>query len=249
MSRVSIVQRCAFQGFVAVLALIAERPAAAESDAYSFGSYEGTSSYHYPMGSYSAPYGFSSTAFEGAQRGRAALVEAWGNFAVRKSQAAILWQQARAFDRENDVQQTIALFDQRDIWRQARELDRKEREQRNAEGKLILAARVATEYKQAYALSSDELDLSTGMISWPAQLLVGKYECQRRRVDQLFRTLASNPDPQPELVAEIGREVDALVRELRCEIRVLPQDEYLAAQKFLRGLKYAAVYDAADKQG
>ena len=246
MALIATIRSLSFAVLVTTLALAIGRPAAAESHEHSYG---GASSHFHPTSYYSAPYRFSSTAFEGAQRGRAALVEAWGNFAVRKSQAAILWQQARALDRENDVQQSIALFDQREIWRQARELDRKEQEKRNAEGKLILATRLATEYKRAYALSAHELDLVTGTIHWPASLSSVKYERERRCLERLFRTLASYPEPQPELVAEIAREVDALVRALRTERCHLPRDEYLAAQKFLRGLKYAGSYYAAEKQG
>jgi len=237
MSRVNWIQRFALYGILSALVLIAVHRAAAESGDFMSG---GTSSYYSPMGSYSSTYGFSSTALEGALRGNAELVEALGNFDVSEGKAAILQQQARALDRDNDVQQTVALYAQKELWRQARESARQVRAARDAEGKVKFAELRATVYKRAYALSADELNLRTGEIHWPAALQAEKYECERRRVEKLFQAFASYPDPQPQLANEIGRRVDTLVRALRTDMGSLPRDEYLAAHKFLRGLKYAA---------
>jgi hypothetical protein len=237
MSRLNFVRCFGYRGLVFVLALIATHRAAAQSGDNMSG---GTSSYYPSMGSYSAPYGFSSTALEGALRGRAALVEAQGNFDVSESQAAILWQHARALDRDNKVQQTVALYAQKDLWRQARDSARQIQAERDAEGKAKFAELRATVYRRAYALEANELNPHTGEIYWPAALQAGKFECERRRVEQLFRILVSYPDPQPQVVEDIGRHVDALVRTLRTDMCSLPRDEYLAAQKFLRGLKYVA---------
>jgi hypothetical protein len=239
MSRVVDVRRFVIPVFVALLAVVSGHRAVAETSEFSFG---GTSS-HFPypsMSSYSAPYGFSSTAFEGAQRGRAALVDAWGNYELNVSQAAIYWQQARDLDRINDLEQAAALETKREIWRQAREAERQARAARDAEGRVKFAELRATVYKRAYTLSAAELNLNLGKICWPTALQSTRFDRERQRLEQLFRTLASNPDPQPLLAAEIGREVDKLVRAFRCEAGNLPRDEYLAAHKFLRGLKYAA---------
>jgi hypothetical protein len=237
MSRVLSVRCFLSPVLVALFALVAGHRVSAETNEYSMG---GTSSYFWPMGSYSAPYGFSSTAFEGAQRGRAALVDAWGNYELKSSQAAILWQQARDLDRINDLELVAALQTKREIWREAREAERRARAARDAEGRLKFAELRATVYQRAYALTAAELNLDTGEICWPAALQAEKFAGQRRRLEQLFRTLASNPDPQPQLAEAIGGEVDRLVRAFRCEAGNLPRDEYLAAHKFLRGLKYAA---------
>src|SRR3954471_18148706 len=61
-------------------------------------------SYGYPGGSYSRSYG-ASTAAEGYLNGRAAVIDALGNFEVNDAQAAILNQHARALDRENNLKQ------------------------------------------------------------------------------------------------------------------------------------------------
>jgi hypothetical protein len=239
MYRVRNVRRFVIPVFVTLLAVNIGHRASAETSEVSSGGM--SSHFRYPsMGSYSAPYGFSSTAFEGAQRGRAALVDAWGNYELNVSQAAINWQQARDLDRINDLEQAAALNTKREIWRQGREAERQAREDRDAQGQVKFAELRATLYKRAYALSAAEFNSATGEICWPVALKSPKYACERQRLEQLFRTLASNPDPQPQLAERIGGEVDRLVRAFRGEAGNLPRDEYLAAQKFLRGLKYAA---------
>src|SRR5262245_15068993 len=64
---------------------------------HSFGAYGGYGDYH------------ASTAAEGFLRGKAAVIDAIGNFEVNDAQAAILREHARALDRENDLKQTEAL--------------------------------------------------------------------------------------------------------------------------------------------
>src|SRR5262245_37667190 len=239
MSRVTFVRRFVIPSFVTVLALVAAHRVAAQSGDH--GSITGgTSSYNPYMGSYSAPYGFSSTALEGALRGKAAVIDALGNFDVNEGQAAILREHARTLDRDNDVQQTAALYAQKGLWQQARDAARQAQAARDAEGKVKFAELRATLYKRAYTLSASELNPHTGEIYWPNALQAAKFETDRRRVEQLYRMLVSYPDPQPEVVEEIGRHVDALARALRADICSLPRDEYLAAHKFLRGLKYTA---------
>lgn len=239
MSRVSLVRSFVIPSLLSSLSFVAVHPAAAESGSHGFMS-GGTSSYYPNSGSYAGSYSFSSTALEGALRGKAAVIDALGNFDVNEGQAAILQQQARALDRDNDVQQTVALYSQKELWRQARESARQVSAARDAEGKAKFAELRATAYQRAYALTADELNPNTGEIHWPATLQGEKYACERKCVERLIRTLANYPDPQPQLVGELERHVDALVRTLRTDMCSLPRYEYLAAHKFLRGLKYAA---------
>src|SRR4051812_14622630 len=58
----------------------------------------------------------SSTVIEGAQRGRAAVIQAYGNYQLDVSQAAVLHQQTRALNRENNLKQTEALHAQEEMW-------------------------------------------------------------------------------------------------------------------------------------
>jgi len=204
----------------------------------------GSGSIHQPVSPFPVEMGFSqhhsSTALEGALRGKAAVIQAWGNFELADSQAQILLEQARSLDRENDLAQTAALHAQQKMWRDNRIQARKTRDSRVAEGRVILAARRATVYRDAYQLSPAELNAATGEISWPMTLRVARYEQDRARLDELFREHVSYGAPQDEMSREIARVVDRLTRTLQADIQFMPRDEYVAAQKFLKGLKYGA---------
>jgi hypothetical protein len=200
--------------------------------------------FHQPVSPYPVEMGFaqdhSSTAAEGFMRGSAAVLQAMGNFELSDSQAQILWQQARALSRDNDLKQTEALHAQKKMWEDARIEARKERDARIAEGQLKLAQRRATIYSQTYRLSARELDMTTGQISWPQALQTAKYQAERSHLEELFRQHVGYDRPQADTAQQIARSVEALSRAIRSDASSLPRDEYLASQKFLLGLKYAA---------
>ena len=215
----------------AAIVLVLFSVAAAESDPNSYNSPPGP--FHHPVPPYPVEMGFcqdhSSTLFESWQRGRAAMIQAWGNFHLSASQALILREQARWIGRENDLK-----------WREARLQFRQERAARKVEGQKKLAERRSTVYREAYQLSADEFEPSTGSINWPLVLQHAAYQQARERVDELFRTHAGYGEPQPTTAAEIARSIEPLVRALQKEMRNLPRNDYLAAQRFLIGLKFEA---------
>jgi hypothetical protein len=199
----------------------------------------------YPAASsYPVAWGYggyhASTAAEGVLNGRAALVDELGNYDLDDAQAGILREQARAMDRENDLKQTKALEAQKKMWEDARIQERKDRDARLAEGQQLLAQRRATIYRQAYQLSARELNLKTGAICWPAALQGAKFAENRARLDELFRQHIGYGAPQAVTANEIARTVDQWARELRHDVASMPREDYLAAQKFLLGLKYGA---------
>jgi hypothetical protein len=196
------------------------------------GSYSGASSYGGNNG--------SSTAAESFLRGRAAVIEGLGNYELHDSQAAILREQARALDRENNLKQTEALLAQKKMWREARIQECKNQEARRGEGRKILAERRTTIYRQAYQLSASELNPKTGAICWPHALQVDKFQENRTRLEELFRQHVGYGTPQVNVAQEIARSAGQLARALRNEVASLRPEDYLAAQKFLLGLKYGA---------
>jgi hypothetical protein len=230
-------------GVVIVLAsvLVAGTSVAQSTSGYDNGS---TGPMYHPVHSYPAGWGFgyyrASTAAEGFLRGRAAVIDAIGNFEVNDSQAAILSEQARALDRENNLKQTEALLAQKKMWSDARIQARQDRDARSAAGREILAQREATIYRQAYQLSASELNLKTGELCWPAALQDAKFQENRVHMEELFRQCIAYGSPEPGTTAEIARSVDQWSRTLRNDIGSMPREEYLAAQKFLLGLKYGA---------
>jgi hypothetical protein len=181
----------------------------------------------------------SSTAAEGFLRGKAAVIQANGNFLLSASQAEILLQQARALDRENDLQQTAALLTQRKLWDDARVQARKDRDARRLAGQQLAAERATTVYRDAYQLSVNELDPITGEINWPVVLTADIFAPQRAQLEQLIKQHFIYGELPPETATEIVRLVDSVSKSLRREIRSVPREEYGAAQKFLMGLKYS----------
>jgi hypothetical protein len=200
--------------------------------------------YHPIVPPYPVEFGFSqhhsSTALEGALRGKAAVIQARGNFELSESQARILDQQTRWLSRENDLAQTEALLIQKKLWSDARIEERKSREARVAAGKVSQAERRSSVHREAYRLSPSELDLATGQIIWPVLLQADEFRFERQQLEDLFREHVSYGSPLPEKAREISRAVDKLVRTLRSEISSVPRSDYLTAQKFLRGLKVEA---------
>jgi hypothetical protein len=204
---------------------------------------EGGSAHHFQPTSFGyGSYGsyHASTAAEGYLRGRAAVIDAVGNFKVNAAQAAILREHGRALDRENNLKQTEALHFQKKMWEDARIQARRDREARSLEGKQLLAERRATVYREAYQLSADELNIQTGEISWPAALADGRFEVSRARVEELFRQHVGYGLPRANVAQEIARSVDQWSGVLRREVNSMSREDYLAAQKFLLGLKYGA---------
>lgn len=182
----------------------------------------------------------SSTFAEGAQRGRAAVIQAYGNYQLDESQAAVLRQQARALNRQNNLKQTEALQTQEAMWDDARTRDHEQHEARVAEGQKILAEKRATVYRQAYQLSTSEFDVKTGAIAWPVALQDEKYQKVREHVEELFRIQRSYGDPQPATATDLARSIETLRRTLRSDVSSLAKEDYVAASKFLVGLKLEA---------
>ncbi len=224
------------------IVLVSAGAAAAQSDPNANTDFQGP--YYQPATPYPVEMGFtqhhSSTVIEGAQRGRAAVIQALGNYQLDESQAEILREQARALDRENCLKQTRALHAQLELWSNARIQGREQHEARAAEGRIKIAAQRATVYRQAYQLSSTEFDAKTGAITWPSVLQDARYQQVRERVAELFRMQLGYGDPQPTTTREIVQKVEVLRRALRSEISNLPKDQYLAASKFLIGLQLEA---------
>jgi hypothetical protein len=93
------------------------------------------------------------------------------------------------------------------------------------------------------------LDVNTGTIAWPAALQCAQFDAERTQINELFQRHFSYGDPQAEMATQIARSVDQLSRTLGRSIGSLPRDQYSAAQRFLRGLKYTAASYAGGANG
>ena len=223
--------------FVSFAAVLAAGTAVGQSSSGNEGGMMNSHPFSFGYGS----YGYhASTAAEGFLRGRAAVIDALGNFEVNDAHAGILFEQGRALNRENNLRQTEALQLQQKMWDDARIRARKEREARSAEGQQLLAERRSTIYRDAYQLSAGELDVKTGQITWPDALRDGRFEANRARLEEMFRQHVGYGIPRANVAREITRSVDQWSHVLRSEVSSMSREDYLAAQKFLLGLKYGA---------
>ena len=125
------------------------------------------------------------------------------------------------------------------MWDDARYQARKDRDARRLAGQQLAAERANTVFCEAYQLTTNDLDPITGEIKWPAALLAEKFAPQRAQLEQLVKQHFVYGELQPEAAAEVVRTVDLASNSLRREIGSVPRDEYVAAQKFLMGLKYS----------
>jgi hypothetical protein len=224
-------RRVNFRHFASAALLLGLAGIAVAQDPESYNAPQGP--FHQPAPQLPAEYGFSqdhsSTLAESVQRGRAALIQAYGNYQINRQHARILAEQAAWQEHQHDMQ-----------WRAQRDEMRQARADRKILAQQKLADRRATLYRQTYQLSANELNRNTGEINWPELLQAAKYQPARERVNELFRTHVAYGEPQAGTADAIARAVAPIVQSLRQDIGNLPRDEYLAAQKFLVGLKYEA---------
>src|SRR6476619_4069532 len=210
--------------FVSFASLLAAGNVVGQS---SYGSESGPMQVSRPISYGYGCYGsyHASTASEGFLRGRAAVIDALGNFEVNDAHAGILLEQGRALNRENNLRQTEALQLQQKMWEDARIRARKEREARSAEGQQLLAERRSTIYRDAYQLSAGELDVKTGEISWPDALRDSQFEANRARLEELLRQHVGYGMPRANVAREIARSVDQWSRVLRSEVSSMSRED------------------------
>lgn len=220
---------------VAVASLIAASPAAAQ-----------TAGYFQPVNlssGFSVEPRHSSTALEGALRGRAKVIESLGKYRVYDAQANILNQQARGLSYENDVKQTETLYRKQYLWRQHREEERAREIQRDALGKELLAQRRATYYRDTYRLDADQLNRTTGRVSWPESLDHDQFASTRSQIDFLFRQRSRYPAGSDDPFAgRILKLTEQLKADLKEQLADMDPTDYADAQKFVRGLIYEVQY-------
>jgi hypothetical protein len=239
-SHSTFTNRVAVGLFVTFTTLVAGSVARAQSG-YGMGGSSYGSEYSYsPSAGYGYGYPHAATVGESYLRGKAAVIDAIGNYEVNNGKARILRQEARSLSRENDLKQTEALLTQKKMWSDARIQGRKDRDARLAEGQLVLAGRRATIYRDAYQLSADELNSETGEIAWTITLQDSRFDQQRAELEELMRRHVGYGTPRVNMAKEIARSVDKLAKTLRNDVGSMSREDYLAAQKFLLGLKYGA---------
>ncbi len=189
----------------------------------SSGSYYGG----YPMSYH------SSTAAEGRLRGLGDVVRSHGQANLDNSAAAINYSIARKQEMENRQQWTSTYFDMRQANRAARALERGKR----ASMEDLIRYAQAGKPKQ---LSPGELDTITGTIHWPILLRSDEFTTQRAELEQLFSRRASSSVLGYEDFAIVQETTDAMLDELKDQVREISPTQYIAAKRFLQSIAYEA---------
>jgi len=181
------------------------------------------------------PYGHrgASTPAESYASGAAALIRAQGSYNLLTSQATVNATEARRYALENSVRATEAYFKRRELNQEYRARMR--------------GPRATPEDLKRYAeagkpprLSPSEMDQVNGEITWPRILRTDRYAGYRFRLEALFAKRAGPDELSAASYFQIDRTTKAMLGELKNQVAVVPQMEYIAAKRFIQSLAYEA---------
>lgn len=168
----------------------------------------------------------SSTVAEGVLRGQAAWWRGYGQYLYLRGQGAICWEQARAqylCNYDNAVADWYARKQLNYLFRFGTPSTPSAVAQRNhpkPKAKPQLVIRVSPD----------------GQVYWPDLLTTDEYAEPRQALDKLFRTRAAGS--LTSLKQAIAKEAGKLHLELRDRIKEYSSADYLAARKFIEGLRH-----------
>jgi hypothetical protein len=183
----------------------------------------------------------ASTAAESFARGAAEVIRARGEFNRLTSEAAINMQEARSRAIVNAQDAVDAYFKIRQMNRDYRQAERRPRPTREDLERYARAARPDP-------LSPSELDTLTGRVRWPILLRDDRFTPLRAEMEELLdrwavsRNLGQLDSFDAEQQLAVRRATGQMQEELREEIRNLPPQDYVAAQRFLRSLEYQVLH-------
>jgi hypothetical protein len=165
------------------------------------------------------------------------VIRARGEFNRLTSEAAINMQEARSRAIVNARDAVDAYFQIRQMNRDYRQAERRPRPTREDLERYARAARPDP-------LSPSELDTLTGRVRWPILLRDDRFAPLRAKLEELLdrwavsRNLGQFDRFDMEQQLAVRRATDQMQEGLREEIRNVPPQDYVAAQRFLRSLEY-----------
>ncbi len=204
----------------------------------------GSIAYGYDREDYYYPgyrHSYASTIAEGAYRGMADRMRALGEFGVLSARTAILLEEARVANMENQTRWIDTYYDRQELSRQRREA---KRGPRLSYEDLARIARLGRPDR----LSPSELDGLTGEISWPVLLRDGDFARDRAKVEEVFAQRAASGTIETDDYLNVRQTVHEMrfglkqrIQEVRRpEVEGLPAADYIQAKRFLRSLAYEA---------
>jgi len=175
----------------------------------------------------------ASTAAEGYARGVAAVLYAQGAYNRLSAEARVIHSQAYAQELENRQRAVDTFFNVRATNRRARAAERGDRPTFEELAKLAKDSAPPR-------LDDDRLDPASGQIDWPAALREGQFAAYRARLEQFFAYRAARGKFDSAQQRQVRELTDAMLVQLKDNIRQLSPMEYAEARGFLNSLAYEA---------
>jgi hypothetical protein len=229
-------QLCLAAAFVVVFSMVAQAQTGQATYVPGGGNYPPYAPPSYSPYSYAGDY--VGTPAGSYARGIGEVIRAQGEYNLSTSAAAVNFSEARRREIENDKQWVQTYFEIREINRQAREAEIKR--QRGSPEDWIRYAQAG----RPKLLSNSELDAVTGKIRWPLLLTTPDYSAQRAELEKVFAARAYHGMVSLDGLYKVSDLTDAMLANLKSQIRDLPVDQYIEARRFLESLAYEATQPA-----
>lgn len=204
-----------------------------------------TSSSYNARGHYPAYHGgpallhhHASTAAEGYARGIAAILYAQAVHNRLTAEARAVHAQAYAMELENRQRAVDTFFNLRATNSRARAAEAGDRPTFEELAKLAKDSAPPR-------LDAAELDPVSGEIHWPAALLGPQFAAYRAELEKLFRYRAATGKVAAERQTQVAQLADAMLTQLKDDIRHMSPMEYTKARGFLRSLAYEGQFAVA----
>ena len=176
----------------------------------------------------------ASTAGESHARGMADVVRAAGDNNLRNSQAAINYEAARSAELDNRLKYTETHYEKK------RMHDAYKASKRRPPLTTEEAHRLAR-IRAPKRPNGTQLDPITGDLSWSLLLQTSPFASHRKNLQKLFSArAASEGSIGVQQYSQIKRTTDAILEQLRRNIRRYPPQDYVEARRFVRGIAYEA---------
>jgi hypothetical protein len=189
----------------------------------------------YYGGYWGNPWG-GTTAYGSAARGQAAMIRAQGQAQADRAKAARENEEARSRYLDNKAKYEKMRREQRE-WEDAR------KEQQLAERKEAAANRPPAKITDRYdRLPVDQLDPTTGAISWPESLQRPLYDKEREIIEQALLAQAEE-GPSERLSRIIQDTADEMKKKVSSQLKDLGFEEYSRTRRFLGALSVEGYHE------
>lgn len=225
-----------------ILIVVAAYPVAALSQTGSPGASQSTSAPYQPavpaantVNAYGGWPGYSGggTAAGNALNGMASVISAKGDYNLSTSAAAVNMTQAQKNEIQNRQLWTNTYFEMRQTNRAARAAEA------GPPPTMEQIARMAREGVPK-PLGPSQMDPVSGKLKWPDALQDGNFAANRTELEHLFALQAQYGGLSYADQMKVRKATDAMLTELKAQIKDMPPQDYVACRSFLQSLTYAA---------